>query len=81
MGLLSGLVTLPLAPVRGLVWIAEQVNDAAEREYDQPARIRAELRELSARLEQGELSEEEFDAAEDVLLDRLEAAQRRATRR
>ena len=32
MGLITGLLTLPLAPVRGTVWIAEQLTAEAERE-------------------------------------------------
>ena len=30
MGLITGLLTLPLAPVRGVVWVAEQVQAEAE---------------------------------------------------
>jgi len=34
-GLISGLLTLPLAPVKGAAWVAEQVADEADRElYD-----------------------------------------------
>ncbi|MGA8115626.1 MAG: gas vesicle protein GvpG [Actinocatenispora sp.] len=80
MGLFSGLLGLPLAPVRGVAWVAEQVRDAAEREFDEPSRVRAELRDLVERFEQGELTEEEFDVAEDALLDRLDRAQHRTGR-
>ena len=31
MGLITGLLTLPLAPVRGTVWVAEQIHDQAEQ--------------------------------------------------
>ena len=41
MGLISGLLTLPLAPVRGTVWIAEQVLEQAEREYYDEGAIQA----------------------------------------
>jgi hypothetical protein len=35
MGMLTALVTLPLAPVRGVAWVAEQLLDEAESElYD-----------------------------------------------
>ncbi|MET9021741.1 gas vesicle protein GvpG [Actinopolymorpha sp. NPDC004070] len=79
MGLVTGLFTLPLAPVRGVGWIAEQVRDLGEKEYYDVARIRGELADLADAYDAGELSEEEFDAAEDEILDRLEEAQRRAT--
>ena len=43
MGLITGLLTLPLAPVRGTVWIAEQIQEQAEGElYDEGA-IQAQL--------------------------------------
>jgi Gas vesicle protein G len=72
MGLLSGLVTLPLAPLRGVVWAAGQVAAAAERERSDPALVYARLRELAGRLAAGEISEAEFEAAEDELLDSLD---------
>lgn len=74
MGLLTGLLTLPLAPVRGVVWVAEQVDAAARQEYYDPAAIRAELARLAEALDAGEIDEAEFDRAEDELLDRLDEA-------
>ncbi len=41
MGLFTGVLTLPLAPVRGLVWVAEQVQDEAESQLYDEDRIRA----------------------------------------
>jgi hypothetical protein len=71
MGLITGLLTLPLAPVRGTVWIAEQVQEQAEAElYDESA-IRAALIELETAREAGELDEQEVADAEDALLERL----------
>jgi hypothetical protein len=77
MGLLDGLVTLPLAPLRGVVWVGRQVADAAERAYYDPEAIRSELAQLERDLLEGRLDEEQFDRAEDELLDRLEEAYRR----
>jgi hypothetical protein len=74
MGLITGLLTLPLAPVRGVVWIAEQVALEAERGLDEETNVRRELTALEARLEAGDIDEAAFEAAEDALLDRLEAA-------
>jgi len=74
MGLITGLLTLPLAPVRGVVWVGDQIALEAERELDEPARVRRELAALQAAFERGELGEEEFERAEDELLDRLEAS-------
>ncbi|MBQ1098854.1 gas vesicle protein GvpG [Streptomyces sp. NPDC054844] len=76
MGLLSEVLLLPLAPVRGAGWAIRQVLSEAERIYYDPATIRAELARLEEQLEAGEISEEEFDRQEDDLLDRLEIATR-----
>ena len=39
MGLFTGLLTLPLAPVRSTVWVAEELADEAERQLrDEPRR-------------------------------------------
>jgi hypothetical protein len=71
MGLISGLLTLPLAPVRGTVWIAEQVREQAERDFYDEGRIRAELLEVDAAREAGTMSEEEAQRAEDALVARM----------
>lgn len=74
MGLITGLLTLPLAPVRGTVWLAERIQEQAEAElYDEDS-IREQLMELEALNEAGVIDDEERAAAEDVLLERLVAA-------
>ncbi|HEX6458054.1 MAG TPA: gas vesicle protein GvpG [Thermoleophilaceae bacterium] len=71
MGLISGLLTLPLAPVRGTVWLADRIKEQAELElYDESA-IRAALIELEEARATGELSDEDIDDAENALLERL----------
>lgn len=71
MGLLTGLLTLPLAPVRGTIWVAERLLEEAERELNDPAALERQLLEAEAAVERGELSQEEFDALEDELLRRM----------
>jgi chorismate mutase len=71
MGLLTGLLGLPLAPVRGVVWLAEQIRDQAEEQYYDPARIRAQLERVDEARRSGELSEQECVALEDELVQRL----------
>jgi len=71
MGLIVGLLTLPLAPVRGTVWLAERIQEQAERElYDESA-IRTGLLEIEQARAGGEFDERELDEAEDVLIARL----------
>lgn len=71
MGLLGGLLTLPLAPARGLVWVLEQAVAEAEAELNDPRRVRAELAEASAALDRGEIDEQTYEELEEELLDRL----------
>lgn len=71
MGLIGGLLTLPLAPVRGLAWVFDQVVEEAEAQLHDPARIRAELANAEAALERGEIDEATYEEVERELLDRL----------
>jgi hypothetical protein len=73
-GLITGLLTLPLAPVRGVVWLAEIIQQEAESYYDmdEPA-ILAALQELELAREAGDFSEEEIEQAENALVERLMA--------
>jgi gas vesicle protein GvpG len=75
MGLFTGLITLPLAPVRGVAWIAEQVMEELERElYDEDS-IRREMLQLELDFDDGLIDEEERQAREEVLLERLAMSQ------
>ena len=78
MGLITGILGLPLAPLRGTVALAEQIRQQAEEEFYDPARIRADLDRVQAMREAGELSEDEATYWEDVLLERLMAGRDRA---
>jgi Gas vesicle protein G len=77
MGLFTTLLTLPLAPVRGVVWVAEQVTEEADRQLYDEDRIRSELLQLEIDAEEGKLGEEERRRMEDDLFDRLAMAQER----
>jgi chorismate mutase len=71
MGLITGILGLPLAPLRGTVAAAEQIRRQAEEEFYDPARIRRQLEEVARQRASGELSDEEADAWEDELVGRL----------
>lgn len=71
MGLLTGLLGLPLAPVRGVLWVSERIAEEAERVRSDPALIRRELDELERARAAGEISEQEHDVLEDALVRRL----------
>lgn len=71
MGLISGLLGLPLAPLRGTLAAAEQIRRQSEEEYYDPATIRAQLEEVDRQREAGELTDDEATAWEDELVERL----------
>ena len=73
MGLLTGLLTLPLAPLRMTVWVAEQLLEEVERELADPARVEQELDEAQAMYDRGEITDDELAVIEDELLRRLTA--------
>lgn len=78
MGLLTSLLTLPVAgPIKGALWVMEQVHEAAEAEFYDPGAIKRALVVLERQLDAGEIDEETFEQAEALLLDRLEAAVQR----
>ena len=77
MGLITGLLTLPLAPVRGLAWVAERLQEEAESQLYDEQRIRAELLQLELDSEEGVLDESERAAREDELFERLAIADQR----
>lgn len=72
MGLLRSLLLAPLkGPMDGALWVTSKIHEAAEAEYTDPSRIRAQLRGLEAALLRGEITEDAYDLAEEDLLERL----------
>jgi len=73
-GLFTGILLLPLAPVRGTAWLAEAIQEQAEGQlYDEDA-IRRQLIDIEEARQTGEYDEQELTAAEDALIERLVAA-------
>lgn len=72
MGLFKGLALLPLAPVQGVVWIAEQLQAQVNDVLLDPSAVIAELERYQVALDDGEITEEEYLAVEEELLDRLD---------
>jgi uncharacterized protein HemY len=71
MGLITGLLTLPLAPVRGVAWLAEQVREEAERQWMDPAALQEALDYVQALREAGLIDDTEADRLEEELIERL----------
>ena len=80
MGLLTGLLGLPLAPVRGTVAIAEQLRRQAEQELNDPRRVRAELEAVERARAAGDIDDEQAAIWEDELVARLIAGRRQPGR-
>jgi uncharacterized membrane protein len=71
MGLMRGVLLLPLAPVSGLRWLSKVLADEAERELaarESPSRA---LADLEARRATGEISEEDAAALEAELIEAM----------
>lgn len=71
MGLFSAIFGLPLAPVRGVVWIGEVVRRQVEEETTSPAAMRRDLEAIEEGRRSGEISEDEAAQAEDKILHRV----------
>lgn len=81
MGFLTKLLTFPVSgPINGVVWLAEKIEEKANVELYDPVRIQAELGELEMRLDMDEISEEDYMAVEESLLERLKIGREMRTR-
>ena len=70
MGLISGILLAPIAPVRGVVWVAERIAEEVERqELSQAAGVR-QLEEIEQQRQRGEIDEEEARARETEIIKR-----------
>ena len=80
MGFLINLLTFPvLGPIKGVMWIAEKVVEQADKEVYDEDKLRGLLMELELRFELGEMAEQEYLSAEELLLERLKVARQRKT--
>ncbi|MDP1538570.1 MAG: gas vesicle protein GvpG, partial [bacterium] len=63
-----------LAPIKGIVWLAEKVRDMAVEELeDTPEKLQRELLDLQMALEVEQITETEYQKREKDILERLEA--------
>ena len=64
------------APVKGLATVCQKIHEAAQEDLEKQEKdILAALAELHQQLDALKIGEEDFDARETELLDRLEACQ------
>jgi hypothetical protein len=69
--MVSGLLLLPLAPVRGVGWVANVLAEEAERELESRESPERALADLEAKRANGEISEEDAEALETELIERM----------
>ncbi|MGW4714737.1 gas vesicle protein GvpG [Nocardia sp. NPDC004260] len=72
-GVITSILTLPVAPVRGVIWLGELIQDQVEQKMRDPTVMRRELEEIDAAAAAGQLSEEERKQAQQAVLDRMTA--------
>jgi len=60
------------APLKGIIFIAEQINEVIEKEMSDEGAIKERLMALQLKFEMDEIDEEEYDKREDELLKLLE---------
>jgi hypothetical protein len=62
-----------LAPLKGLTWIAEKIDEVAVGELSDEGKLMDKLMELQLRFELDEIDEEEYNKRESELLERMDA--------
>jgi hypothetical protein len=71
MGVVRALFLLPLAPVTGLRWVTGVLAEEAERELAARESPERALAELDAKRANGEIGEEDADALEAQLIEKM----------
>ncbi|TDP94093.1 gas vesicle protein GvpG [Labedaea rhizosphaerae] len=71
MGLVSGILGLPLAPIRGVLALGELIRQRVEEEQRNPAAVRRELEAAQAAREAGEITPEEEAEVQQRALNRV----------
>lgn len=78
MGLLFKIIAFPvLGPLQGVTWIAKKLAEQADKEIFDPDKVHGKLMELELLYDAGEINDEEYQIAEEVLLGRLRAIRER----
>jgi hypothetical protein len=72
MFLIDDLLLFPFTgPLKGLVYLAEKINEVVDKELNDSGSIKEKLMELQMKFEMDEIDEEEFTRKEDELMERL----------
>ncbi|TVT20947.1 gas vesicle protein GvpG [Amycolatopsis cynarae] len=74
MGLITGILGLPFAPVRAVIALAEVIERRVQEELHDPATARRELEEAERARAAGEITAEEEAEIQQAVLDRMARA-------
>ena len=80
MGLVSAIVGLPLAPIRGVLALGELIRKRVDEEQRNPAAVRRELEAAEEARAAGEITSDEEAEAQQRALDRVTARPTEGTR-
>jgi hypothetical protein len=64
--------TILLAPLKGVMWLGQKVNDVVDRELNDAGRVKEELTALQMQFEMSQITEQEYTEKELCLLDELD---------
>jgi hypothetical protein len=77
--MLTQLLLLPImGPLNGVVWIAEQIQERTNTEFDAQENLHKQLLSLQLSFDIGEISEEEFEIQEEEILLKIQALEEEA---
>jgi hypothetical protein len=69
--LIANVLLLPLAPLRGVLWVAGVIGDEADRQMAASASPARALEDLAARAANGEISPEDAEVLEAEIIERM----------
>jgi len=77
--MLTKLLLLPImGPLNGVVWIAEQIQERTNTEFDAQENLHKQLLNLQLSFDIGEISEEDFEIQEEEILLKIQALEEEA---
>lgn len=60
-----------LAPIKALMWLGQKIEEMAEEEVNDESKLHERLLELQVRYELGDITDEEFDKAEEAIVQQI----------
>ncbi len=75
-GLIDLLLPLVMIPLKTPIWVGKKLRETAEKGMTDESTVHEDLLELQMRYELGEITDEEYEEGEDMLMARLEEIRR-----